>query len=123
MPDSNAVRRPARRAGFAVLALAWALSFAAAAAEPARKCVVSAPQRSSAPGASHELAISVNVFAGTRWAPDAVRGAVAESARLLAQCGIDLARIQMCVVDAPPRYRFYSTPVSRELLRKLPVAK
>ncbi|MCC6194697.1 MAG: hypothetical protein IT518_09545, partial [Burkholderiales bacterium] len=42
---------------------------------------------------------------------------------LLAQCGIDLARIQMCVVDAPPRYRFYSTPVSRELLRKLPVAK
>jgi len=48
---------------------------------------------------------------------------VAASARLLAQCGLALSGVQLHTVQAPRRFQVYVTPVSRELLRRLPVRK
>ena len=49
--------------------------------------------------------------------------AVAETADLLRQCDVSLARAELRVVEAPPRFRVYFTPVSRELLARLPATK
>jgi hypothetical protein len=75
------------------------------------------------PGPSHELRLSLYTFRGTRWSSDDFDAAARESARLLAQCGVALAAVELRVVEAPRRFHFYSTPVSRELLRRLTVAK
>jgi len=75
------------------------------------------------PGASHELRLSLYIFRGARWSHDEVAAAVPESVKLLGQCGVTLSRADLRVVEAPRRFHFYSTPVSRELLRRLPVSK
>jgi hypothetical protein len=72
---------------------------------------------------SHGLQLSLYVFRGTRWSPDEIAAAAVESVRLLGQCGVALAGAELRVVEVPHRFRFYSTPVSRELLRLLPVTK
>lgn len=80
-------------------------------------------QSGATPRPSHRLQLSLYVFRGARWSPDEIAAAALESARLLGQCGVTLAGAELRVVDAPHRFRFYSTPVSRELLRLLPVTK
>lgn len=74
-------------------------------------------------GASHELHLSLYVFRGTQWREGEIGAAVVQSARLLAQCGVAFSRAELHVVQAPSRFRFYSTPVSRALLRELVVEK
>ena len=94
------------------------------AAEPVRIVEtrsVSAPEGRS--DASHELALHVYTFRGTRWSPDTIVNSLAQAAGLLAPCGVAFAPVDVNLVDAPPRFRIYSTPVSRELLRLLPVRK
>ena len=73
--------------------------------------------------ASHQLALHVYTFRGTRWSSDAIVEGLTQAARLLAPCGIAFSPVELNVVDAPLRFRIYSTPVSRELLRALPVHK
>jgi hypothetical protein len=52
-----------------------------------------------------------------------VGAAMLDAAALLEQCAIHMARIDLCTIEAPRRFRFYSTTVSRELLRPMAVAK
>lgn len=73
--------------------------------------------------ASHALSLSLVLFRGGRWAQAQIDAAVLQSARLLAQCGVGLSPVQLSVVQAPAHFHVYSTPVSRELLRRLPLAK
>jgi len=75
------------------------------------------------PTASHRLRLSLYTFRGGRWSQEEIAAAVTESGRLLAQCGVALARAQLHVVQAPRRFQVYATPVSRELLHRLPVRK
>ena len=76
-----------------------------------------------APGrASHDLRLSVHAFGGSRWTTSEIRAAVVEAATLLAQCGI-ASTARLHELEAPRRFRFYSTQVSRELLRELPAFK
>lgn len=84
---------------------------------------VPARELSVAANATHALRLSVYNFAGTRWSADEIRSAVIESARLLAQCRVALAGVELRVLEAPRRFHFYSTPVSRELLRTIDVSK
>ena len=42
---------------------------------------------------------------------------------MLRQCGVALSRAELRVVQAPQRYRWYSTARARELLARLPVPK
>ena len=76
-----------------------------------------------APRPSHGLQLSLYLFRGARWSPEDVAAAALESARLLGQCGVALTSAGLHVVQAPPRFHVYFTPVSRELLRRLPVVK
>ena len=74
-------------------------------------------------GATHALRLYVYNFVGTRWSSDEIRSAVIESARLLAQCRVALTAVELQVLETPRRFHFYSTPVSRELLRTIAVSK
>ena len=115
------------RDGWARLLLVLAcLAPAAAAQEPVRVVethAVSAEQAGNAPAASHNLRLALYAFRGTRWAPAEAVLAMWEAVRLLAPCGITLAGAELRVLETPDRFHFYSTAVSRELLRGMTVAK
>ena len=95
---------------------------AADAVAPARTCTA-IPRPPASPGMSHTLAVSLNVFAGTAWSAEKVSAAMPEAAALLEQCAIHVARVDLCTIEASHRFRFYSTAVSRELLRQMAVVK
>jgi hypothetical protein len=73
--------------------------------------------------ASHRLRLSLHMFREGRWSEVEVGDAVREAAGLLRQCGVALSRAQLRIVQAPLRFHAYFTPVSRELLARLPVDK
>lgn len=100
----------------------WAAVFGADAVGVSRTCTP-VPRAAISAGSSHTLALSLNVVAGTAWSTEEVRAAAIEAAVLLGQCGIHVARIELCSIDAPRRFHFYSDAVSRELLRQLAVPK
>jgi len=75
------------------------------------------------PNASHRLRLSLYAFHGGRWLQEEIAAAATASAGLLAQCGVGLSRVELSVVQAPPSFRIYATPVSRELLRRMAVRK
>lgn len=72
---------------------------------------------------SHGLHLSLHVFRGGRWSPEEAEAAVLAAAGLLRQCGVVLSRAELRVVQAPARFRVYFTPVSRELLARLPAPR
>lgn len=53
------------------------------------------------------------------WPEPEVEQALREAARILGQCGIRTARIDLLRVQAPPAQRWFDTPRSRELARAL----
>jgi hypothetical protein len=73
--------------------------------------------------ASHDLKLSLYAFKGSRWLPADITGAVLDALPILAQCGIATVSVEFRILDAPLKFRFFSTPVSRELLREYTVAK
>lgn len=73
--------------------------------------------------ASLELRLSLYTFRGTRWAREEIVAAVRGGAELLEQCGVVLSRAELRVLEAPARFRYYETPVSRELLRRIKVSR
>jgi hypothetical protein len=81
------------------------------------------PASQAAAGASHKLRLSLNVFRGGRWSEHDVATAVEEAADLLSQCRVGLSGAELRVVQAPRRFHDYFTPVSRELLARMPVPK
>ena len=72
---------------------------------------------------SHHLTLTLAYLEGGGWEPEAIRSAVLQSARILAQCGVALTKVEMVRIDAPVRFRDYYTPLSRELARALPLAR
>jgi hypothetical protein len=73
-------------------------------------------------GVSHELRLSLNLFRGGRWSEHQVAAAILESAGLLRQCGVSMVSAELRVVQAPARFQVYFTPLSRELLARLPAS-
>lgn len=73
--------------------------------------------------ATHELQLHLYLFRGTRWDVRLATAAALDSARLLRQCGVALASLELRLIDAPRRYHFYSTSVSRQLLQSLDVVR
>jgi hypothetical protein len=96
------------------------------AAEPARVVetrALSGQKMPVAPGATHELRLSLYAFRGSLWTQREIEPAFLEAARLIAQCGVALAGAELRLLEAPRRFHFYSTPVARELLQDLQVSK
>ena len=73
--------------------------------------------------ATHDLRLSVYAFKGSRWLPADITGAVLDALPMLAQCGVATVSVELRILDAPLKFRFFSAPVSRELLREYTVAK
>lgn len=80
-------------------------------------------QLPAAATASHELRLSLYAFQGTRWLPADIVAAVRQALPLLAQCGVAVAGVELKLLETPSRFHFYSTPVARELMREITVAK
>lgn len=72
---------------------------------------------------SHELRLYLYSFRGTRWSREQIVEAALEGSELLEQCGVALSRAELRVLETPPRFRYYHTPVSRELLRRIRVSR
>ncbi len=112
--------------GHALFSASLALGAPVLAAETARVVEthsISGERLSGTQGATHDLALHLFTFQGTRWLPGDIAMAVWEAMRPLDQCGIAFSGAELRLLDAPDRFRFYSTPVSRELLRGMTVAK
>ena len=119
-----------RRHAAPALCCAAALLLAAGTAVPATEPVrvvetraLSGQKLPAVPGATHELRLSLYAFRGSPWTQREIEPAVLEAAGLLAQCGVALAGAELQLLEAPRRFHFYSTPVSRELLQDLQVSK
>ncbi len=67
---------------------------------------------------THLLRLEMAVQSGTRWAPDVILAAARRAAAILAQCGVQTIAY-LHEFDGPRRYRNLSSPVSRELARKM----
>lgn len=73
---------------------------------------------------THRLQLDLVAFTDTTWKPDAILAAVREAGAVLAQCGIRLQRAELYRFDGGhPGYRDLSTPVSRQLVRRVRPAK
>lgn len=76
------------------------------------------------PGATaYTLQLNLYMFKGTRWQAEDIVATLPQSASLLAVCGVAVTRAVLRVLEAPQRFHFYSTPVSRELQREFQFAK
>ncbi|MGD9954346.1 MAG: hypothetical protein AB7S87_17375 [Burkholderiales bacterium] len=67
---------------------------------------------------THRLSVTLAYFEDA-WRADAIASALRESARILAQCGVAVESAELVRLDAPPRFRDFDTPASRELARTL----
>ena len=103
-----------------------AFSTAALAAEPVRVIETRELSQEQLPApatATHELKLSIYMFKGARWQTADIVAATLDALPLLAQCGIAVAAVELRVLEAPLKFRYYSTLVARELLREITVAK
>lgn len=72
---------------------------------------------------SSELRLTLAYLDGSGWSADTILAAIAQSARILRQCGVSLRQAELVRISAPDRYRHFQTQVSRELARALPLPK
>ena len=66
-----------------------------------------------------ELHLVAVRFAGGGWERSTLVDAFRQSAAILAQCGMRLARVEFVLVDAPHRFQIYSTLDAREFARRM----
>jgi hypothetical protein len=73
---------------------------------------------------THRLQLDLVMFRDTTWEPDRILRAVRDAAAILAQCGVRLQRAELYRFEGgEPGLRYLSTPVSRQLVRKVRPAK
>jgi hypothetical protein len=73
---------------------------------------------------THRLQLDLIAFRDTPWEPDRILRAVRDTAEILAQCGIRLQRAELYRFEGgDPALRYLSTPVSRQLVRRVRPAK
>ena len=65
------------------------------------------------------LQLTLVHFAGGTWTAGEIQAAAEQGARILAQCAIAPGKIDLVRVDVEARFRYFHTPTSRELARKL----
>ena len=73
--------------------------------------------------ATHQLTLTLVYFTGSDWPRNAMVEAARKVAEILERCGMLLRQVELVRVDAPRRYHYLNTPISRELARTLQLAK
>ena len=76
-----------------------------------------------APEPDTELDLNVVLMRGNRWTPQRARNALAEAGRILAQCGVRLARSVAAVVAVEPRFQYLRDDVATEFLTRFEVPR
>ena len=72
---------------------------------------------------AYGLRLEMAMLRGTRWAPGVILDNIKRAAPILAQCGIRLDFVRLHEFDGPHRYRYLSTPDSREFARRTDLPK
>jgi Zn-dependent protease with chaperone function len=65
------------------------------------------------------LQLTLVHFANGSWREEEILAAATRAAGILGQCAISTGKMEVLRVDAERRFRFFHTPTSRELARKL----
>jgi hypothetical protein len=73
--------------------------------------------------ATHELALTLVYFSEGSWQRGAIMAALRVAAGILAQCRVVLQQAELLLVEAPARYQYFYTPISRELTRAIPASR
>jgi hypothetical protein len=72
---------------------------------------------------THQLMLTLVYFTGNDWPRTSIVKAARSAAEIFEQCGISLRHVELVRVDAPERYRYLDTPLSRELARTLNLSR
>ena len=72
---------------------------------------------------AYRLRLEMAVVSGTRWVPEVILDATKRAVAILAQCDIQVSPVQLHEFDGPRRYRYLSTPDSREFARRSGLGK
>ena len=117
------------RAAFIVCLLCLAFAIHAQPAAPLRLADTwplpehELPYAGPAPS-THRLHLDLIMFRDTSWEPERILDGVRAGAAILAQCGIRLERAELYRFEGgDPGLRYLSTPVSRQLVRRVRPAK
>jgi hypothetical protein len=86
------------------------------------------PASAHAPGmppplVTHEFSLTLAYFSDGGWRQDALLEIAVHAAGILAQCGVSLTQIDIARIAAPQRYRYFATPLSRQVARALQLPK
>lgn len=65
------------------------------------------------------LQLTLVHFINGSWQEETIVAAATKAAGILGQCSITPGRIEVLRIEAEPRFRYFQTPASRELARKL----
>lgn len=114
-------RAPERRLRLAALLACFLLACAGDAIRVTDR-TTAALARDMGAASTHELTLTLAYFRSV-WAPAPIVAALREAARILGQCGVAISSAQLVRLDAPPRFRDFDTPASRELARTLQLPK
>jgi hypothetical protein len=68
---------------------------------------------------AYALRLTLVHFAGGSWQAEEIAAAAAEASKILSQCGIVAGKPELLRADVETRFRYFHTPTSRELARKL----
>jgi|SoiMethySBSTD1v2_1073268.scaffolds.fasta_scaffold566738_2 hypothetical protein len=72
---------------------------------------------------AYGVRLELAMLRGTRWAPGVILDSVKRTAGILAQCGIRIELARLHEFDGPRRYRYLSTPDSREFAQRTGLRK
>ncbi|MFZ5557381.1 MAG: hypothetical protein ACOZDY_11780 [Pseudomonadota bacterium] len=110
----------------AVLLLAAASAFAGEAPRVTATRLLAADEiyAGAVPAAARwDVTPTLVVMGRSRWTDERAIAALRETAEILAQCGVRVARASLHRVDGPERYADFSTAVGRDLAGRLPFPK
>ena len=72
---------------------------------------------------THALQPTFVYFKGTAWGISGLRNIAGKAARILAQCGIYIPRIEVRVLGGPQAYRYFRESLAKKLVRQIPLPK
>jgi hypothetical protein len=75
------------------------------------------------PPGTHRMRLEMVVMRAAGWSSAQILGATKGAVRILAQCGIRTTFVALHEFDGPARYRYLATPVSRDLARRVRLAR
>ncbi|MCG6874429.1 MAG: hypothetical protein LJE97_05010 [Betaproteobacteria bacterium] len=75
------------------------------------------------PPATHRLRLEMAMMRAAGWSSEQILDATKRAVRILAQCGIRTTFVALYEFDGPARYRYLATPVSRDLARRVRLAR